>query len=78
MKNKLALKVHMAQQQGKTVSECVWNHEGTWVAMDKTTECVNRKASGMTGEKTGLMGRIRWEMDKQNPERNMSLRQIKA
>jgi hypothetical protein len=46
----------------------VWNHEGTCAALDKTRGGDNRQSSKYDWNKTGLMGAIRQEMDKQNPK----------
>jgi hypothetical protein len=42
----------------------------------KITGVATDGAPGMIGKKTGLMGTIRREMDKKNPELNMDLHRI--
>lgn len=52
----------MTQHQGKIY---FWNHEETWGILEKIKRA---GAPVMTGNKTDLMGTIREEMDKRNPE----------
>jgi hypothetical protein len=54
--------------KGESLFLSAWNHGGIWAALDKTEEDV----SGL-GKKTGLMNRIRLEMDKQYPKFYMEI-----
>jgi len=68
----LVLEVCISQQHGKSCFQaCVWNHEGTPAALDKTIWGgwqTAVRAPSMIGKETGLMSQIRQGVDKWNPK----------
>lgn len=76
----------MSQQQEKIYFFLyVWTYEGTWAALDSAscmwcykllwTVVAVYGLTNMIGKKMGLLGTIRLEVDKHNPEFYMELHQ---